>query len=63
MFNKYKIINLLCSYTKYRQDFLNNEVFNYIPDIRKLKIKNLTKEKLYKLIGFNNDKINIINKF
>ena len=64
MINNYKIINLLCSYTKYRQDFLNSEVFNYIPDIRKLKnFNNITEEKLYKLIGFNNNEINIINKF
>jgi len=63
MFNSYKIINLLCSYTKYSQDFIDNEVFNYIPDIRKLKIKNLTEEKLYKLIGFTKDEIKIINKF
>ena len=62
----YKFINLICEYTKYSQDFVDNEVFNFIPDIRKLKninYDNLTEEYFYNLVGFNKDEIKIINKF
>lgn len=59
----YKIYNFACKIIKYSQDFLDKEVFNYVIDVRKLKVKDLTEEKLYKLIGFTKDEINIINKF
>jgi hypothetical protein len=35
----YKIINIISHYTKYGQDFLDNEAFTYIPDIRKFRNK------------------------
>ena len=59
----FKFINLITEFTKYRQDFINNEVFNFIPDIRKLNIKDITEEKLYKLLNLTEDEINIINNF
>ena len=34
----FKITNIISHYTKYGQDFLNSEVFTYLPDIRKLNI-------------------------
>ena len=60
MFN-YKIINIISQYTKYRQDFLDSEVFNYIPDIRKLNIDNISEDKFYKLLGLTDDEIKILN--
>jgi len=59
----YKIYNFACKIIKYSQDFLDKEVFNYVIDVRKLKVKDLTEEKLYKLIGLTKEEINIINKF
>lgn len=47
----FKIINLVGHYTKYGQDFLDNEAFAYIPDIRKLGITDITEDKFYELIG------------
>ena len=36
MFN-FKIVNIIVGeYTKYNMDFLNSELFNYLPDLRKL---------------------------
>jgi hypothetical protein len=47
----FKIINIIGHYTKYGQDFLDNEAFKYIPDIRKLGIADITEDEFYKLIG------------
>jgi hypothetical protein len=49
------ISNILCDYTKYRMSFLEKKVFNYIPDIRKLGIVDITEDEFYMLIGLNND--------
>ena len=54
------ISNILCDYTKYRQDFLEKDAFKYIPDIRKLGIQNITENEFYKLIGLTRQEINQI---
>jgi hypothetical protein len=56
----FKISNIICHYTKYRQSFLEKEVFNYIPDIRKLGMTDITEDEFYKLIGFTRQEINQI---
>jgi hypothetical protein len=53
----FKICNIISHYTKYGQDFLDNEAFTYIPDIRKLNIKDITEEEFYKLIKLTDDDI------
>jgi hypothetical protein len=47
-------------YTKYGQDFLDNDAFKYLPDIRKLGIVDITEDEFYKLIGFTEQEINQI---
>jgi hypothetical protein len=54
------IINIIGHYTKYGQDFLDNEAFTYLPDIRKLGIQDITEDEFYKLIGLTPDEINQI---
>jgi len=54
------ISNILCDYTKYRMSFLEKEVCNYIPDIRKLGIADITEDEFYKLIGLTHQEINQI---
>jgi hypothetical protein len=54
------ISNILCDYTKYRMSFLEKEVCNYIPDIRKLGIVDITEDEFYKLIGLTRQEINQI---
>jgi hypothetical protein len=58
----YKIVNIIGHYTKYGQDFLDNEAFTYLPDIRKLKIKNIDEKQFYKLIGLTPDEIKLFDK-
>ena len=58
----FKIIDIIGHYTKYGQDFLDNEAFKYIPDIRKLDIKDINELQFYKLIGLTDDEIKLINK-
>ena len=57
----FKIIAKLCSFTKYRQDFLNNAVFTYIPDIRKLNITDITEDKFHTMLGLTPEEITLIN--
>jgi hypothetical protein len=52
--------NIICDYTKYRMSFLDNEVCNYIPDIRKLGIQDITEDEFYILVGFTRQEINQI---
>jgi hypothetical protein len=52
--------NIICDYTKYRMSFLEKEVCNYLPDIRKLGIQDITEDEFYKLIGFTRQEINQI---
>ena len=56
----YRIINIIGHYTKYGQDFLDNEAFKYLPDIRKLGIVDITEDEFYKLIGLTRQEINQI---
>jgi hypothetical protein len=37
--------------------FLEKEVCSYIPDIRKLNIKDISESEFYKLVGFTKDEI------
>ena len=57
---KFDISNIICDYTKYRMSFLEKEVCNYIPDIRKLGIKDIDENKFYKLLGFTEYEIKLI---
>ena len=56
----FKIINIIGHYTKYGQDFLDNEAFKYLPDIRKLGLADITEDEFYKLIGLTRQEINQI---
>jgi hypothetical protein len=56
----FKIINIIGHYTKYGQDFLDNEAFKYLPDLRKLRITDMTEDEFYKLIGLTRQEINQI---
>jgi hypothetical protein len=60
MFN-YKFINIVSHYTKYNQDFLDSEAFEYLPDIRKLKKDDITETQFYKLVGFTVDEIKVFS--
>ena len=51
---------MISHFTKYRQDFLEKEVYTYLPDIRKLGIADITEDKFYKLIGLTRQEINQI---
>jgi hypothetical protein len=57
----FKIIDIICQYTKYGQDFLDNEIFNFIPDIRKLNLNDITEESFYQLIELSFEEINQIS--
>jgi hypothetical protein len=56
----FKIVNIISHYTKYAQDFLDKDAFKYIPDIRKLNVKNIKESEFYKLIGLTNDELKTI---
>jgi len=58
----FKIVDIIAHYTKYGQDFLDNESFTYLPDIRKLKIKDIDEKHFYKLIGLTQDEIKLVDK-
>jgi hypothetical protein len=58
---QFEIIHMVGHYTKYAQDYLDNEAFHYIPDIRKLGMDDITEEEFYKLIGLTRQEINQIN--
>ncbi len=58
----YKIIDIIGHYTKYGQDFLDNEAFAYLPDIRKLEIEDIDENKFYKLIKLTQDEIKLFDK-
>jgi len=59
---KFNVSNLICDYTKYRMSFLEKEVCNYLPDIRKLGIKDINELEFYKLIKLTDDEINLFYK-
>jgi len=56
----FKISTIICHFTKYRQDFLEKEVYTYLPDIRKLGLDDITEDEFYKLIGLTCQEINQI---
>lgn len=56
---KFKISDIISHYTKYHQDFLEKEVYTYIPDIRKLNIDNIEELEFYKLIGLTDEEIKL----
>lgn len=57
----FQISHIICDYTKYRMSFLEKEVCDYIPDIRKLGIDDINEKKFYKLIGLNIDELKLLN--
>ena len=59
---KFKISDIICHFTKYRQDFLEKEVYTYLPDIRKLGIKDIDEKKFYQLIGLTQDEIKLFDR-
>jgi len=59
---KFKISNLICDFTKYRMSFLEKEVCNYLPDLRKLGIQDINELEFYKLIKLTDDEINLFYK-
>jgi hypothetical protein len=56
----FKISDMISHFTKYRQDFLEKEVYTYLPDIRKLGINDITEDEFYKLIGLTKQEIHQI---
>ena len=56
----FKISDMISRFTKYRQDFLEKEVYTYLPDIRKLGLDDITEDEFYKLIGLTRQEINQI---
>lgn len=57
----FKIIEIIGHYTKYGQDFLDAEALKYLPDIRKMGIKDISEENFYKLIGLTKEEIKLID--
>lgn len=53
----FKISKIVSNFTKYRQDFLDKEIYSFLPDIRKLGITNIEENDLYVLIGFTPEEI------
>jgi len=49
----FKLIIIASLFSKFRQNLLDKDVFLYIPDLTKLGYKNITEDKLYKLIGLS----------
>jgi len=60
MLLSFKISDIISHFTKYRQDFLEKEVYTYLPDIRKLGIADITENEFYKLIGLTSQEIHQI---
>lgn len=49
----FKVMDMLVTNTKYNQSYINKEVFEFIPDLRKLGITDITEEEFYKLVRIN----------
>lgn len=60
-FNNYKLPLFVSLLLKYSQSFIDNDIFYYIPDITKIKVKN--ENELLKLIGLTKEERNIILNF
>jgi hypothetical protein len=54
----FEIINIIGHYTKYGQDFLDNEAFRYLPDIRKLELADITEDEFYAMLELTPREIN-----
>jgi hypothetical protein len=52
---KFDISAMISDNLKYRQSFLERDVFNYIPDIRKLGLQDIDEDAFYDLIGFTKE--------
>lgn len=59
----FKISNIISHFIKYRQDFLEKESLNYIPDIRKLNINDITETDFYKMLKLTEEEIDLVNKY
>jgi hypothetical protein len=59
---KFKICDIISQFTKYRQDFLEKEVYTYLPDIRKLGLTDINENIFYKLIGLTHDEIKLFDE-
>ena len=57
----FKLIEIASLFTKFRQNFLDTDVFLYIPDLPKLGYE--TENELYKLIKLTKEEINDIENF
>jgi hypothetical protein len=53
----FKIGAVISDYPKYGQSFLDNDAFQYLPDLRKLGITDITEEAFYTLIGLTEEEI------
>jgi hypothetical protein len=58
-----KLIIIASLFSKYGQNFLDKDVFLYIPDLSKLGIKDITEDAFYKLIKLTKDEIDEIKNF
>jgi hypothetical protein len=59
----FKIVNVIIGqYTKYNMDFLNSELFTYLPDLRKLGINDINENEFYKLLKFTDEEIKFFDK-
>jgi len=56
----FKLGEVISHFTKYGQDFLDRDAFNYIPDLRKLGISDITELEFYKLLNLSDDEIHLI---
>ena len=59
----FKLIIIASLFSKYGQNFLDKDVFLYIPDLSKLGIKDITEDAFYKLIKLTKDEIDEIKNF
>jgi len=59
---KFDVIRVMCHCVKYGQDFLFHEIFQYIPDVRKLGLKNLQEDEFCKMIGLTDHEREQIRK-
>jgi hypothetical protein len=56
-FGMIHIINVL---TKYGQNFIENAVFKFIPDLRKMGIDDITEDEFYRLIKLTDEEIKVV---
>ena len=62
-FLDFKIFKLVSNMIKYRQDFLQNDTFDYIPDIRKITNNKINESQFYKILNLTDDQIKLIKNF